>query len=606
MSRSKASPDDELNKLRTKVLELEARLAERRRYGLVWEEPTGEADDPYETEKVRDRSERELPLLKEEPTLAIGQEATPHILIEGDNYYTLSGLTFTHHRAIDVIYIDPPYNTGRKDFIYNDRFVKEDDAYRHSKWLSFMAPRLTLASELLRDEGVIIVSIDDSEFAHLKLLMDEIFGESNFIGNIIRATNSTKSNSNFLSINYDYALLYAKDKTKLEALIKQTGRKWEVEKNNREAFEKKAKSLMKKGLGEEELTSELKELVKYPRFIDMTNYHFVDKRGVYRTGDLGGVKNGNKKAIKNPKTGKLDPVPKSGFRFSPEALEKLIEDDRIHFYTDGKTLPGIKRYLSENPRSRPRGIMSDDQRPDANLLSGMGLEFDNPKQLAFMKRVLSIFGPNAVVLDFFAGSATTGHAILELNALDGGARQVILATDDQRGICREVAYKRLEKAITGYKAKRRNKTEEVAGLGGALLFFTSGKEFIKRSETPDQMRVAFRTACRDLLRLRENCFEPVNRGKLFEIFTGEDRDGSRQALAILYGLEGREKLIEELEKQPKEALITVYAFSLNSPADPKPFRQAFSDRLRLGSIPEQLLRTYERAFERRLYGGWSA
>lgn len=602
----KPATDDEVEALRAQIAELEARLTERRKYGLVWDEPRGRADDPYETEAVRDRTEREIPLISEDPSMAVGSGLRPHLLIEGDNYFTLSGLTFSHQGAVDVIYVDPPYNTGREDFLYNDRFVGEDDAYRHSKWLSFMAPRLTLASELLKDEGVIIVSIDDNELAHLRLLMDEIFGENNFIGNVIRATNSTKSNSNFLSVNFDYTLIYAKSRTRLEALIKERGRKWEVEKHNRAAFERTVKKLVDKGLAAEELTEELKELIRYPRFMDMTNYHNVDERGVYQKADLGGVAKGNPTPIMNPRTGELDPVPPGGFRFSEEELERLITEDRIHFHADG-SLPRLKRYLADNPKQRPKGIMADDQRPDGNLLAGMGITFDNPKQLAFMKRVLGIFEDDAVILDFFAGSATTGHAVLELNAEDGGMRQFILATDNQAGICRDVAYKRLQLTIDGYTAKKRKgKTEEVSGTGGTLRVFTSDREFIERSDTPDEMRTAFRTACRDLIRLKENCFEPLEREKLFDIFKGEDTVGGERLLAILYGLEGRGTLIGALASHTGDPRVIVYAFSLSSQADPRPFRDAFGGRLELGQIPEQLVRTYERVFARRLYGGWSA
>lgn len=603
---ARRKPEEELEELRARVGELEARLAERRKYGLVWDEPSGRADDPYETEAVRDRTEREIPLIAEEPKLAIGSDLRPHLLIEGDNYFTLSGLSFSHQGAVDVIYIDPPYNTGREDFIYNDRFVGEDDTYRHSKWLSFMAPRLSLAAELLTDEGVIIVSIDDNEFAHLRLLMDEIFGEQNFIGNVIRATNSTKSNSNFLSINFDYTLIYAKSKARLEALIKERGKKWEVEKNNRAAFERKVKELVGKGLSGDALTEELKELTRYPRFMDMTNYHNVDARGVYQKADLGGVTKGNTTPIMNPLTGTLDPVPPGGFRFSADELERLMGEDRIHFHEDG-SLPRLKRYLADNPKQRPKGVMADDQRPDGNLLAGMGISFDNPKQLAFMKRVLGIFEDDAVILDFFAGSATTGHAVLELNAADGGRRQFILATDNQAGISRDVAYKRLKCVIEGYTAKKRKgKSEAVAGVGGSLRFFTSDREFIERSDTPDEMRSAFRTACRDLIRLKENCFEPVQNEKLFDIYRGEDRSGNVRLLAILYGLEGRENLIKTLAAQGDDGQLAIYAFSLSRQADPKPFRDEFGSRLELGQIPEQLLRTYERVFARRLFGGWSA
>lgn len=359
-----------------------------------------------------------------------GGEKAPHLVIAGENHHALQMLARTHAGAVDVIYIDPPYNTGNKDFIYNDHYVNEDDKWRHSKWLQSMDKRLRLAWELLSPTGVIIVSIDDNEMAHLRLLMDQIFYEHNFIGNVVRATNSTKSSSNFLSINFDYTLFYARDKARLELRAKEHGEKWEVLKNNVGEYKRRIVELRKRGLSGEEITAELRELTKYPRFIDFVNYWHVDDRGVYRDGDLGGVTDGNATPLFNPLTERDDPVPPGGYRYDSNKLAGLVADDRIHFRIDG-SLPYFKRYLDENTRQRPKGIMSDDQRPDYNLLKAIDVTFDNPKQLSFVRRILSIFGPDALILDFFAGSGTTAQATMELNAEDGGARRCILVTNNE-------------------------------------------------------------------------------------------------------------------------------------------------------------------------------
>jgi adenine-specific DNA-methyltransferase len=435
-----------------------------RRYGLVWDD------------RPDDRPGTPLPRFVEDPAMAVGDGDRPVLLLEGDNRDALRWLRRTHRGAIDVVYIDPPYNTGRADLGYGDRFAARDAADRHSAWLSFMAPRLTLAHELLSERGVLIASIDDNEFAQLKLLLDEVFGEASFVGDVIHATNSTKSNSTFLSINYDHTFFYARDRAAIEALARDTGRRWEVPKNNVEEYRRQVERLRRLGLTRDQIADELKELTKYPRFVDFVNYWYVDDRGLYRKGDLGGVKDGNPAPLRNPLTGRDDPVPPGGFRFGAAELERLVAEDRIHFHTDG-SLPTIKRYLDDNPRQRPKGIMSDDQRPDANLLEAMGLRFDNPKQLAFMRRILGIFAPDATVLDFFAGSGTTGHAVLALNAEDGGARQAILCTDDENGICRTVAHPRLRMAIEGHadrRARRRTGRDvHVPGLGGSLRFFAA-------------------------------------------------------------------------------------------------------------------------------------
>jgi adenine-specific DNA-methyltransferase len=427
-------------------------------------------------ERGDERTDAALPRFVEDPSMAVGDGVRPILLMEGDNRDALRWLRHRRRGAIDVVYIDPPYNTGRADFSYGDRFAGEDAAGRHATWLSFMAPRLRLAHDLLADDGVLVASIDDNEFAQLKLLLDEVFGEGNFIGDVIRATNSTKSNSTFLSINYDHTFFYARDRAALETLARERGLRWEVPKNNVDEYRRQVERLQRLGLAPDRIADELKELTKYPRFVDFVNYWYVDARGLYRKGDLGGVRDGNPTPLHNPLTGRDDPVPPGGFRFGTAELARLVAEDRIHFHTDG-SLPTIKRYLDDNPRQRPKGIMSDDQRPDANLLEAMGLRFEHPKQLAFMRRILGIFAPDATILDFFAGSGTTGHAVLALNAEDGGARRCILVTDDENGICREVTHPRLRMAIEGYVDRRverkTGRVEKVPGLGGALQFFAA-------------------------------------------------------------------------------------------------------------------------------------
>ena len=160
-------------------------LHEKKQYGLVWEN---------HEEDVEEQLREQLPVLKEVPEhriLSEDKDAPNHILIEGDNLHALTSLCYTHEGKIDVIYIDPPYNTGNKDFVYNDSFVDSEDGYRHSKWLSFMEKRLRIAKKLLSDKGVIFISIDDNEQANLKLLCDEMFGERNYLNNFAWITNIT-------------------------------------------------------------------------------------------------------------------------------------------------------------------------------------------------------------------------------------------------------------------------------------------------------------------------------------------------------------------------------------------------------------------------------
>ena len=393
-------------------------------------------------------------------------DTTENIYIEGDNLEVLKLLRQNYYNSIKMIYIDPPYNTGN-DFVYNDTFKmdkeesdkaegiisenneklqknqKSTNRY-HANWLNMMYTRLKLARDLLTDDGVIFISINDNEQANLKRLCDEIFGEENFIASITRNTNSSKNQSLYISITHEYCLVYSVNNSALA--IKYKDNKWEVEKNNISEYKAKVNKLKKMGIANEEITEELKELTNYPRFIDFTNYWYFDERGLYQKADLGGVKNGNNKPLINPLTQKEDPVPPGGFRYSTEKLNELQKDNRIHFHTDG-SLPRLKRYLEENLKQRPKSIMSDDQRPDYKLLKSMKIDFDNPKQMTFMKRILSIFNKNLIVIDFFSGSATTAHAVMQLNSEDNGNRKYIMVqlpeTTDEKSEAFKAGYKNI-------------------------------------------------------------------------------------------------------------------------------------------------------------------
>lgn len=372
-------------------------------------------------------------------------DTTENLYIEGDNLEVLKLLQESYLSKVKMIYIDPPYNTGN-DFIYADDFMRsqeeenaqmgmyDEDENRlfkntdsngrfHSDWCSMIYSRLMLARNLLSEDGVIFVSIDDGEQENLKRILNESFGESNFIATIVRNTNSSKNQSLFVSVSHEYCLIYAKNIETLK--IKHAESKWSVPKNNINEYIAKVKQLQKEGLTLDEITEELKTLTKYPRFVDFTNYWYFDERGLYSKGDLGGVPNGNKQPLWNPITQSYDPVPPGGFRFNPEKLEQLSKEGRIHFHTDG-SLPRIKRYLDENLNQRPKSIMSDDQRPDSSMMQEFNTPFDNPKQLAFIKRVTGIADNDSIILDFFSGSATTAHAVMQLNAEDGGHRKFIM------------------------------------------------------------------------------------------------------------------------------------------------------------------------------------
>jgi adenine-specific DNA-methyltransferase len=204
---SKPKPNKYETYTREQLIAEVEKLSKRKKYGLVWEEEKI-------IEKFEKEAEGKLPVLIEDKKREVKTDPDKpvNILIEGDNYHALSVLNYTHNKSIDVIYIDPPYNTGNKDFKYNDKFVEAEDTYRHSKWLAFMSKRLKLAKNLLKNTGVIFISIDDNEQANLKLLCDEIFGETNFIAQLIWEQGK-KHIGTFVGINHEYMLIYAKNKS---------------------------------------------------------------------------------------------------------------------------------------------------------------------------------------------------------------------------------------------------------------------------------------------------------------------------------------------------------------------------------------------------------
>lgn len=591
----------ELDNLKKENKKLKSSV-KNKKYGLIWMD----VEEAFDKE-----TEKKLPILKDVPEYEVDNDdgKQTHILIEGDNYHALTCLNYTHREKVDVIYIDPPYNTGSDGFRYKDKRVIEefpdgtpvskDHPFRHSYWISFMRKRLELARDLLKDTGVIIISIDDNELAQLKLLCDDIFSLSNkskslkdnFIGNIIRNTNSTKNQSNFLSITHDYTLIYAKNITVLNNLLQLEERKWEVPKNNINEYKKQINYLKNKGLNNDEITEELKQLTKYPRFVDFMNYWYLDKRGVYRKDNLGGVKKGNENPIMNPLTGKYDNIPPGGFRYDNDKLQVLVDDNRIHFHTDG-SLPVIKRYLDEYPNQRPKGIMSDDQRPDYNLLQSMGLKFDNPKQMSFIKRILSIFDKDAIILDFFAGSGTTGHAIIELNSEDDGSRQAILVTNNENDICTKVCYPRLLNAINGWIDKK-SKKKKYDGMGGSLKYYKT--EFIGSNDITninDDDRIEFAQNAGELLSIAENTLYLIGKNEYHQLFT----DNINRFTAVYF----REELLEfdyfyEMVKDLSskgEVIVYIFSWGVNE------FSGQFLEfsNVTVKAIPQPILEIYQKIY----------
>lgn len=392
--------NDDVDKLENLI-----RLLNTKKYGLVWEE---------HAELVEEEMKTKIPVFVEDETKKImgnPDSEDYNFLLEGDNLHSLHLLKKTHAGKIDVIYIDPPYNRGKTDFKYNDLFVDKLDSFRHSKWLSFMSSRLRLAHDLLKKDGLIFVSIDDYEFSQLKLLIDSIFGEENFVNTFVWKRNSSgKTEKDKFTVNTEYVLLYSKTRDfTLNPAYKPLS----------EATMKSYNKDDKDGRGRYASVSLQKPRDPGPE----TSYDYVDN------------------------SGKIWKCPAKGWRMTYDKVKALENDNRL--ITSGKTLR-VKDYWSERPSEGKRidTLWSDlpenttGSKELYNALREKG-KFDNPKPTKLIERCLQISKKEAVVLDFFAGSGTTGHAVAQLNKEDGGNRKYILCTNNENNICEEVTYKRL-------------------------------------------------------------------------------------------------------------------------------------------------------------------
>lgn len=576
------------------LLKVIDKLESRKKYGLIW-------DEEKTKEQFEKESENALPVLREVKGKEIktDPEKPTNILIEGDNYHALSVLNYTHQGKIDLIYIDPPYNTGNRTWKYNNDYIEREDVYKHSKWLTFISKRLRLAKNLLKDEGIIIVTIDDYEVFQLGMLMDEIFGEESRLG-IITVLNkkSGRTTDKFFATCHEYYFVYAKN------------------------------PLLAK-INNFKLNEDQKREYRYKD--DISQYKWRD---FLRTGGFSTPKERpnsfypiyfneatNNISIKPTKNSiKILPLDSKGnervWRQTKPSLEILIQrgDIKIEKNRLGKYSARIKDRIKEG--IKPKTVW-DNPRYDAathgtkllEKILGEAKVFDFPKSLYAVVDALKITSPNkkdAIIVDFFAGSGTTGHAVLELNKEDGGNRQFILCTNNELnglekelkeqgmsvkeiqeyGICKGVTYPRIEKVINGYKNLKASK---VTGLGGNLKYYKTA--FVKNSISRDDLKIRITKECTEMLCLREGIFEEVKKKNNYRIF---NQNG--QIMAVYYALkqDGLKQLKKDLDKMKGDK--TLYCFTLDPLGlDKKDFTEW--EGVILESIPQKILDIYEQIYE---------
>ena len=577
------------------------RLKKRKKYGLVWD---------WDSVKEILAEDGRIPVLREITSKKIADKKY-NVLIEGDNLHALSILNYTHKNKIDVIYIDPPYNIG-KEFTYNDKLVDKKDKYKHSKWISFMYKRLKLAKNLLSKKGVIFISINDVEQGNLKIICDEIFGEQNFMTQLIWNTDGPTDNQLAIKVIHEYILVYCNDRNyandifasiiapdidssssvynkkivntavkngkrnPISEIILPLGFPCEVKslKLDKIRNDKFLKKLLAQGYHTNDLSKKY-DYKKYPILLDPIVV--ADNKLTKPVRILSGWQNKNK--IK---------------QFIQDSFQPIIVENNLKFYLDKKG-----DLIYERDRNNPRLILSilRDMGMLSKEIKDMGLVFSYPKPTKLIKYLMSMSTKNSsIVLDFFAGSGTTGHAVLQLNKEDGGNRKFILCTNNENDICTDVCYPRCQKAIRGYKNP---KGEKVEGLGSGLVYYkierVEKEPDTEKSHPPlltDANKHRIIRQVTEMLCLKEWCFERADKTDSAKSNFGIYKNKSRH-FGIIYNSRPRNiraftKAIDGMECVKR---MPTYVFSDIMSSTLKTHKKVV-----IRPIPTEILRVWERVF----------
>jgi len=466
-----AEQDENTGNLLAYLSELEKEV-KGKKYGLVFEE---------HREAIDDILDNNTPVLTEDSELFIDNGGQMNFLIEGDNLASLKLLEKTHKGKIDLIYIDPPYNTGNKDFIYDDCYIDTEDGFRHSKWLSFMSKRLKIARSLLTEKGVIFIQISDIELAQLRLMCDSIFGEENFLNVIsvnmknIAGASGGGEDKRFKK-NCEYILVYAKNYSlmplfngpyeyrEIYSVVEQyrlEGKNWHyasvlVDRGDKEYFGStvdgngdeirlyQRKSAVVKSVRQvmiDEGISEKEVYYKYGQYI----FEAKDAQSSIRTR----VIDAKKQYGITDDIISIEYIPKTG-KNKGTLYEQFYKGDKCRLFAWlGDISENIDGLLYKKDL---QGTYWDYTSRINNLTKEGNVEFGNGKKpIDLLKRIIALYPDDEItVLDFFAGSGSTGHAVISQNLEDSGNRQFILCTNNQHNICREKTYQRLYNVICGY------------------------------------------------------------------------------------------------------------------------------------------------------------
>jgi len=555
-------PNKNENELLKQIEELKneiKKLKSRKKYGLVWEE---------KEEQVVLDCQNKLPILKEVKSKAINtdKDKPVNILIEGDNYHSLSVLNYTHKEKIDVIYIDPPYNTGAKDWKYNNDYVDGNDAYRHSKWISMMSNRLQIAKNLLKKDGILICAIDENEFNRLGLLIEEIFA-NNELHCITIVHNPRGIQGKNFSYTHEYAFFSLPNGIKSIAHRK-ISKKEIVWRNLRDngggSLRVNAKNCFYPMIIENNKIIGFGDVVpndKHPKkqTVKINNQYFVypiDSKGIERK-----------------------------WRYARQSVEQIKDLLRAK-----KTRGGYEIELGKD-FGTVRTVWQD-SRYDANeygtkLVHALvpNTHFDFPKSVY---NVYDCIAPilynkkDAIILDFFAGSGTTGHAVSILNKEDNGNRKFILCTNNENNISVDVCYPRIKSVIKGVDTHK-----DITGIKSNLRYYKT--DFVDTdhiNKITDEGKIKLSYQAGEMIALRENVLEETEKNDWWQIFQDD-----KQVLAIYFKEDKSklQKLVDKLNKNNTKIILYIFSWGKNE------YKNEFHDykNIRVEDIPEPILEVYK-------------
>ena len=544
---------------------------QRKKYGLVWE------DHPEElAEKCKD----ELPVLQEvkEKEIITDFDKPFNIFIEGDNYHTLWALSYTHRKKIDVIYIDPPYNTGNKTWMYNNDYVEKNDSYRHSKWLSFLYKRLKLAKDLLKANGVLICAIDENEKLRLGLVLEELFPSHELVCVTVAHNPRGIQGKNFSYVNeYSFFVLPSGVKSTENRKIQAENIRWRGLRDN----------------GGESLRSDAKNCF-YPIIIENEEViAFGDVLPENESPEKQTEKIGNRYFVYPIDQNQVE----RKWRYARQSVDNIKHLLKLRKINGGYDIEIGKDFGSYQ-------TVWIDKKYDANeygakLLSNIiNTKFPFPKSLYTVKECLESVcksKQNITVLDFFAGSGTTGHAVLELNRQDGGNRQFILCTNNENnngngsgGIAESICYPRIKKVIEGYVGI--NDKKQYSALGGNLKYFKT--DFVPNVKTDEHKRILVSRST-ELLCLAEETFDKIQEKVSCKEIKFALFENSKKVTAIIYDELFIEACKKEILKQTKS--VSIYVFSYTKDYNEDDFSEfLFNKKIKIKPIPEAILNIYRK------------